>query len=84
MLKNFEKCTDALTLGDLRQLLNKLAQNNTYFSNLRRPSSLSELTPMVFNMGLTHLGSEASICTRHLRFIKLCTDPSFLRYIGAS
>ena len=25
-----------------------------------RPSSLSELTPMLFNMGLTHLGSEAS------------------------
>ena len=27
-----------------------------------RPSSLSELTPIMFNMGLTHLGSEASIC----------------------
>ena len=25
------------------------------------PSSLSELTPMVFNKRLTHLGSEASI-----------------------
>ena len=25
-----------------------------------RPPSLSELTPMVFNMGLTHFGSEAS------------------------
>ena len=25
------------------------------------PPSLSELTPMVFNTGLTHLGSEASI-----------------------
>ena len=24
------------------------------------PPSLSELTPMIFNMGLTHLGSEAS------------------------
>ena len=26
-----------------------------------RPPSLSELTPMLFNTGLTHLGSEASI-----------------------
>ena len=26
-----------------------------------RPRSLSELVPMIFNMGLTHLGSEASI-----------------------
>ena len=25
-----------------------------------RPPSLSELTPMIFNMGLTYLGSEAS------------------------
>ena len=28
-----------------------------------RPPSLSELTPIVFNTGLTHLGSEASIYT---------------------
>ena len=26
-----------------------------------RPPSLSELTPMIFNMGLTHSGSESSI-----------------------
>ena len=26
-----------------------------------RPPSLSELTPMIFNTGLTHLGLEASI-----------------------
>ena len=26
------------------------------------PPSLSELTPMIFNTRLTHLGSEASIC----------------------
>ena len=25
-----------------------------------RPTSLSELTPMIYNTGLTHLGSEAS------------------------
>ena len=25
-----------------------------------RPPSLSELTPTIFNMGLTHLGSDAS------------------------
>ena len=30
--------------------------------NIWRPPTLSELTPMMFNMGLTHLGSEASIC----------------------
>ena len=29
--------------------------------NIWWPPSLSELTPMVFNTGLTHLGSEASI-----------------------
>ena len=29
-----------------------------------RPPSLSELTPMVYNTGLTHLGSEASIYIR--------------------
>ena len=27
------------------------------------PPSLSEFTPMIINTGLTHLGSEASICT---------------------
>ena len=26
-----------------------------------RPPSLSELSPMIFSMGLTHLGSEATI-----------------------
>ena len=25
-----------------------------------RPTSLSELTPMILNMGLTHLGTEAT------------------------
>ena len=29
-------------------------------TNKCRPPKLSELTPMIFNMGLTHLGSEAS------------------------
>ena len=31
-------------------------------NNKWRPLSLSELTQMVFNKGLTHLGSEASKC----------------------
>ena len=31
------------------------------FNYIWRPPSLSELTPMIFDMGLTHLGSEASI-----------------------
>ena len=28
---------------------------------MQKPSSLNELTPIIFNMGLTHLGSQASI-----------------------
>ena len=31
--------------------------------NILRPLSQSELTPIIFHMGLTHLGSEASICS---------------------
>ena len=38
-----------------------------------RPPSLSELTPMIFNTGLTHLGSEASIC-----IIKIQTNIKFM------
>ena len=33
----------------------------TIFSDIWRPPSLNELTQMIFNMELTHLGSEASI-----------------------
>ena len=33
---------------------------NHVLANNWRPPSLSELTPMIFVMGLTHLGSEAS------------------------
>ena len=40
------------------------------FAIWRRPS-LSELTPIIFNTGLTHLGSVASIYT-----IKLLQDKS--------
>ena len=36
-----------------------------------RPPSLSELTPMVFNTGLTHLGSEASISQEKQVFIDI-------------
>ena len=32
--------------------------------NNRRPPSLSELTSMICNMGLIHLGSEASNCKK--------------------
>ena len=35
---------------------------NEIIKNIWRPPSLSELTPMIFNTGLTHLGSEASKC----------------------
>ena len=34
--------------------------------NIWRPPSLSELTPMISNKGLTHLGSEASKQIGHL------------------
>ena len=37
--------------------LNQQAKNS---SIIWRPSSQSELTPMIFETGLTHLGSEAS------------------------
>ena len=33
---------------------------NCFYRMKWRPPSLSELTPIVFNMGFTHLGSEAS------------------------
>ena len=32
-----------------------------------RPPSLSKLTPIIFNTGLTHLGSEASISSEESR-----------------
>ena len=34
------------------------------------PSSLSELTPIVFNMELTHFGLEDSISTSNLHIVK--------------
>ena len=36
-------------------------KNTSLSCKKNRPPSLSELTPMIFNTGLTHLGSEASI-----------------------
>ena len=38
-------------------------KNNTYFqtNTVWRPKSLSEITPFIFNIELTHFGSEASI-----------------------
>ena len=41
-----------------RQFNKDLLQSNW------RPPSLSELTAMIFNTGLTHLGSEASNCKK--------------------
>ena len=40
--------------------------SNSIVDNIWRSPSLSELTPMVFNMGLTHLGLEAFIYNRFL------------------
>ena len=52
----------------VRDLLDKKYKCETTISiffgvSIWRPSSLSELTPMIFNMGLTHLGSKASNCS---------------------
>ena len=41
--------------------LHQKCPNSCIKFNIWRPPSLSELTPMISNMGLTHLGSEASI-----------------------
>ena len=42
------------------------------FINIWRTPSLSELTPMLFNSGLTHLVSEASFCIKNNSVAK-CT-----------
>ena len=52
-------------LNQCFQIINLVLIPSTYiliFFNIYiwRPPSLSELTPMIFNTGLTHLGSEAS------------------------
>ena len=39
----------------------KLKYEIEYICLIWRPTSLSELTPMIFNVGLTHLRWEASI-----------------------
>ena len=39
------------------------------YIQLWRPPSLSELTPMIFDMGLTHLGSEASKYQTYLIYV---------------
>ena len=39
----------------------KIQRSKYTFKYIWSPSSRSELTPMIFNMELTHLGSEASI-----------------------
>ena len=44
--------------------MNIIGKNPTSMSKLKNiwsPLSLSELTPMIFDIGLTHLSSEASI-----------------------
>ena len=38
-----------------------LSCQNTFLNIIWRPPSLSELTPYKISLGLTHLGSEASI-----------------------
>ena len=43
------------------QKSNIIAIINLEENSIWRPLSLSELTPMISNAGLTHLGSEASI-----------------------
>ena len=49
-----------------------LLLDEIFFSMITwRPPSLSELTPMIFNAGLTHLGSEASIYSAILLILYL-------------
>ena len=62
---------NTLRLGDL-QLITYLQLNNKW-----RPSSQSELTSMLFNTCLTHLGSEASKCNSNMKIIK-----QFVEYIN--
>ena len=46
-----------------------------------RPPTLSELTPIIFHMKLTHLGSEASICIKlnFASFIATEKNPNLLK-----
>ena len=46
-------------LNSMGNLENSSSLTCVFF--LRSPPSLSELTPMIFNTGLTHLGLEASL-----------------------
>ena len=48
----------------------KIIKNSktTYLYSKWRPPSLNELTPIIFSMGLTHLGSEAAKYYSPLRF----------------
>ena len=41
------------------------------YNNKWRPPSLSELTPMIFNIGLTYLGSEVPIYFTELNHLSL-------------
>ena len=55
-------------------IVNYLAQGHyfifekyVFFYLIWRPPSLSELTPMIINMGLTHLGSKSSILISNIK-----------------
>ena len=50
-----------LSCHDLTYAILLLFIMNDHSGIMWRPPSLSELTPMILNMGLTHLGSEASM-----------------------
>ena len=52
MLSHFELCIKSFMCWNISLKI--------YLDEIRRPQSKSELTPMVFNTGLTHLDSEAS------------------------
>ena len=47
------------TKSKLKEMIQKIEHSISYME----AQSLSELIPMIFNTGLTHLGSEASIYT---------------------
>ena len=56
------------------KIVNFLLILNTFVKYIWRPPSLSKLTPMIFESGLTHIGSDASI------FFKLFLNRHFYNF----
>ena len=61
-------------------LFGLLLQLGKFSLNKWRPSSLRKLTPMIFDMGLTHLGWETS----NYMYVFLYCTPSFIYHVSLS